>query len=67
MTDDKWSEDVYRELSALIRVYAELERKGPHIFCASCNKTINSTLNEHLTWHMGKEFGWTTTPPPEFS
>ncbi len=64
---DTWAEDVYRELSALIRIYAEAKKKGPETFCTSCKKTFKETVNEHLTWHLGKEFGWTSTPPPEFS
>ena len=62
-------EDLYRELSALIRIYAGVERKGEEmvgIWCASCKKSFQETVNEHLAKHLGAEFGWSSTPPPTF-
>ena len=63
-------EDLYRELSALIRVYAGMEKRGEEmvgIWCASCKAGFQETVTEHLARHLGKEFGWTSTPPPDFA
>ncbi len=72
-TEDKYTpeevEDLYRELSALIRVYAGVEKKGKEmvgIRCASCKKSFRETVSEHLVRHLGDEFGWTSTPPPVY-
>jgi hypothetical protein len=69
MSEDKWAEDVYRELYALIRVYSEIENRDGANWCLTCNKAFNEPLLAHVAMHMADELGndMTSTPPPEFS